>query len=234
MNHFTEALGLSRYTLYMHDYGGPVGFRMALAHPERVDALIVQDAAGHNEGLGANWKTRREFWRDRAAHERCAAHKSAFAGKRREPGTSGTIQMWIAMTRILWTDEYYFLNQPGQAEIQSDLFYDYQTNVDAYPKWQAWMRAKHPRLLVIWGKYDLSFDSWRAGTLPQGRAECGSARSRRRAFRIGHGCRSDCEDRPGFHEVALVTGNSVQESLRVPRQGQSRAGRGSRGIHPGG
>ena len=69
MNHFTEALGLSRYTLYMHDYGGPVGFRMALAHPERVDALIVQDAAGHNEGLGANWKTRREFWKDRAAHE---------------------------------------------------------------------------------------------------------------------------------------------------------------------
>jgi len=58
----------------------------------------------------------------------------------------------------LWTDEFYFLNQPGQAEIQSDLFYDYRTNVDSYPKWQAWMRAKQPRLLVIWGKYDLSFD----------------------------------------------------------------------------
>src|ERR1017187_1056551 len=58
----------------------------------------------------------------------------------------------------LWTDEFYFLNQPGQAEIQSDLFYDYRTNVDAYPKWQAWMRQKQPRLLVIWGKYDLSFD----------------------------------------------------------------------------
>ncbi len=58
----------------------------------------------------------------------------------------------------LWTDEFYFLNQPGQAEIQSDLFYDYRTNVDAYPKWQAWMREKQPRLLVIWGKYDLSFD----------------------------------------------------------------------------
>jgi pimeloyl-ACP methyl ester carboxylesterase len=59
MNHFTEALGLSRYTLYMQDYGGPVGFRCALAHPERVEALIVQDAVAHNEGLGANWKTRR-------------------------------------------------------------------------------------------------------------------------------------------------------------------------------
>ena len=61
MHHFTEALGLSRYTLYMQDYGGPVGFRMALAHPERIEALIVQDAVAHNEGLGANWATRRAF-----------------------------------------------------------------------------------------------------------------------------------------------------------------------------
>ena len=58
----------------------------------------------------------------------------------------------------LWTDEFYFLNQPGQADIQSDLFYDYRTNVDAYPKWQAWMREKQPHLLVIWGKYESSFD----------------------------------------------------------------------------
>jgi pimeloyl-ACP methyl ester carboxylesterase len=65
MNHFTEALGLSRYTLYMRDYGGPVGFRMALAHPDRIEALIVQDAVSHNEGLGAIWKTRRALWADR-------------------------------------------------------------------------------------------------------------------------------------------------------------------------
>src|SRR5438445_7007183 len=69
MSHFTETLGLSRFTLYMQDYGGPVGFRMALAHPERIEALIVQDAVAHNEGLGANWKTRRAFWADRAANE---------------------------------------------------------------------------------------------------------------------------------------------------------------------
>src|SRR5437899_4302442 len=69
MNRFTEALGLSRYTLYMQDYGGPVGFRMALGHPERIDALIVQDAVAHNEGLGSNWKPRRAFWADRAANE---------------------------------------------------------------------------------------------------------------------------------------------------------------------
>src|SRR6202789_4046599 len=69
MNHFSEALGLSHYTLYLQDYGGPVGFRMIMAHPERVEALIVQDAVAHNEGLGANWKPRRAFWADRPANE---------------------------------------------------------------------------------------------------------------------------------------------------------------------
>jgi len=69
MNHFTEALGLSHYTLYMQDYGGPVGLRMAVAHPDRIEALIVQNAVAHNEGLGAIWKTRRAFWADRAVNE---------------------------------------------------------------------------------------------------------------------------------------------------------------------
>ena len=62
MCRFTEAFGLTRYTLYMQDYGGPVGFRLALAHPDRIEALIVQNAVAHNEGLGASWKTRRAFW----------------------------------------------------------------------------------------------------------------------------------------------------------------------------
>ena len=69
MNHFTGAVGLSKYSLYMQHYGGPVGFRMVLQNPERVESLIVQDAVAHNSGLGANWKTRRAFWADRAANE---------------------------------------------------------------------------------------------------------------------------------------------------------------------
>src|SRR4051812_33369841 len=69
INHFTEALGLSRYTLYMQDYGGPVGFRMVLAHPERIEALIVKDGVAQNEGLGANGKPRRAFWADRPKNE---------------------------------------------------------------------------------------------------------------------------------------------------------------------
>lgn len=157
MNHFTEALGLSRYTLYMQDYGGPVGFRMALAHPDRIEALIVQDAVAHNEGLGANWATRRAFWADRPAHEEALRTNllSLATTKTRHVGDDPNLELYDP---DLWTDEYAFLNAPGQAQIQSDLFYDYRTNVDNYPRWQAWMREKKPRLLVIWGKHDLSFD----------------------------------------------------------------------------
>jgi pimeloyl-ACP methyl ester carboxylesterase len=157
MTGFTQALGLSKFTLYMQDYGGPVGFRMALAHPERVQALIVQDAVSHNEGLGANWATRRAFWADRPAYE-AALRKNLLSletTRTRHLGDDSHVELYDP---DLWTDEYAFLNAPGQAQIQSDLFYDYRTNVDGYPKWQAWMQKKQPRLLVIWGKHDLSFD----------------------------------------------------------------------------
>jgi pimeloyl-ACP methyl ester carboxylesterase len=157
MNGFTEALGLSRYTLYMQDYGGPVGFRMVLAHPDRVQALIVQDAVAHNEGLGANWKTRRAFWADRPANEDALRTNllSLATTKTRHVGDDPKVELYDP---DLWTDEYAFLNSPGQGQIQVDLFYDYRTNVDAYPKWQAWMQKTQPKLLVVWGKHDLSFD----------------------------------------------------------------------------
>ena len=154
---FTEALAIPRYTLYMQDYEGPVGFRMALTHPERVQALIVQNAVAHNEGLGTNWKTRREFWADRKANESVLRTNllSLTATRTRHVGNDPDLERYDP---DLWTDEFALLNQPGQADIQSDLFYDYRTNVESYPKWQAWMREHQPRLLVLWGKYDLSFD----------------------------------------------------------------------------
>jgi len=157
MNDFTQALGLSRYTMYMQDYGGPVGFRMALAHPERVETLIVQDAVAHNEGLGANWVTRRAFWANRSGEEEALRKNllSLAATKTRHVGDDPQVELYDP---DLWTDEYAFLNSPGQAQIQADLFYDYRTNVEGYPKWQAWMQKVQPKLLVIWGKHDLSFD----------------------------------------------------------------------------
>jgi pimeloyl-ACP methyl ester carboxylesterase len=157
MTHFTEKLELARYTLYMQDYGGPVGFRMALAHPERVEALIVQNAVAHDAGLGASWKARRAFWADRAANEATLRTNllSLATTRTRHVGHDPDVERYDP---DLWSDEYAFLSQPGQGDIQSDLFYDYRTNVAAYPSWQAWLKQTQPRLLVLWGKYDPSFD----------------------------------------------------------------------------
>lgn len=155
-DHFAEALGLSRYVLFVQDYGGPVGFRLALAHPERVEALIVQNAVAHDEGLGPLWATRRAFWADRAAHE--AKLRDGFlspeATRLRHVGTSPNVDRY---NPDLWTDELAFLSRPGQDRIQLDLFYDYRTNVASYPRWQEYLRTHRPPTLVVWGKYDPSF-----------------------------------------------------------------------------
>ena len=112
----------------------------------------------HNEGLGENWKTRRAFWADRKANESALRTNllSLLTTRTRHVGNDPNVNRYDP---DLWTDEYAFLNQPGQIDIQTELFYDYRTNVESYPKWQAWMRENKPRLLVLWGKYDLSFDA---------------------------------------------------------------------------
>jgi hypothetical protein len=120
-------------------------------------ALIVQNAVAHNEGLGPNWETRRAFWADRTAHEKALREllMSLAATKTRHIGGDPKIELY---DRDLWTDEHAFLNVPGQAQIQSNLFYDYRTNVAVYPKWQTWLQKTLLKLLVLWGKHDLSFD----------------------------------------------------------------------------
>lgn len=148
---------LSLFSLGFLTGSGPVGFRMALARPGRIEALIVQDAVAHNEGLGANWLTRRAFWADRAGNESALRTNLLLlpTTRTRHVGNDPNVERYDP---DLWTDEFAFLSQPGHADIQSDLFYDYRTNVDTYPKWQRWMRQEQPRLLVIWGKYDQSFE----------------------------------------------------------------------------
>src|SRR5258708_4921219 len=130
---------------------------MGLAEPERIEALIIQDAVAHNEGLGANWKTRRAFWADRAANEAVLRKNllSLETTRTRHVGNDPNPEKYDP---DLWTDEYAFQNKPGEADIQSDLFYDYRTNVESYTNWQAWMQKDEPGLLVLWGKYDLSFE----------------------------------------------------------------------------
>jgi pimeloyl-ACP methyl ester carboxylesterase len=154
---FTASLHLDRYALYVQDYGGPVGYRLAVAHPERVTALIVQNAVAHEEGLGRLKAARQGFWADRAANE--ASYRDGLAslerGRLRHVGNSPHAERYDP---DLWHDEIAFLARPGEADIQSDLFYDYRTNLAAYPAWQAWLRERQPPTLIVWGRYDPVFD----------------------------------------------------------------------------
>ena len=152
----TDKLGLERYVLCMNDYGGPIGFRLALAHPERIQAMVVQNAVAHEDGLGPLWEPRRAFWRNRTALEAkvIASFTSLETTRQRHVGSSPNPERYDPDE---WLAEYAHLALPGQAAIQADLFYDYQTNVASYPKWQAWMRQHQPPMLVTWGKYDPSF-----------------------------------------------------------------------------
>jgi pimeloyl-ACP methyl ester carboxylesterase len=153
---FTDVIGLSRYSLFLQDYGGPVGMRLAQSRPGRLQALVIQNAVCHEDGLGPLWNTRRAFWADRAGHEAALRENflSLTATRQRHVGNSPNI---TAYDPDLWTDEFAFLSQPGQSDIQTDLFYDYRTNVASYPAWQEWLRRHQPPLLVVWGRYDPSF-----------------------------------------------------------------------------
>lgn len=154
---FTDEIGLDRYALVVQDYGGPVGMRLALRRPERVRALVVQNAVCHEDGLGPLWEARRAFWADRTAHE-AALRENFFspnATRLRHVGKSPNPDHYDP---DLWTDELAFLNRPGQPDIQTELFYDYRTNVASYSTWQQWLRAAQPPLLVVWGRYDPSFE----------------------------------------------------------------------------
>ncbi|GJD58208.1 alpha/beta fold hydrolase [Methylobacterium dankookense] len=155
MEGLVTRLGIARYTLFLQDYGGPVGFRMALAHPERVSALIVQNANAYTEGLGAKWQGIARYRADPAAHpEQVEAFTALEGAKQRHLGTSPNPERYNPDG---WMDEYAALSRPGQREIQAALLYDYRTNVASYPAWQAWMRAHPVPTLVLWGRYDPSF-----------------------------------------------------------------------------
>lgn len=152
----TRQLGLTSYVLFMQDYGGPIGFRLAMAHPQRVSAIVIQNAVAHEEGLGPLWEPRRAYWRDRVSLEgKVISSLTSLEGAReRHVGSSPHPERYNPDT---WTDEYAFLTRPGRRRIQADLFYDYQTNVASYPTWQAWLREHRPPMLVVWGRYDPSF-----------------------------------------------------------------------------
>jgi pimeloyl-ACP methyl ester carboxylesterase len=153
---FTDRLGLTSYVIFVQDYGGPIGLRLALARPDRIKGLIVQNAVVSEDGLGPAWEIRKAFWSDRAAFEDVVISDfvSLKGAKTRHVGASPHPERYNPDS---WVDEFAHLSRPGQREIQSDLFWSYQTNVASYPKWQAWLGEAALPILVVWGRYDPSF-----------------------------------------------------------------------------
>lgn len=156
----TNALNLTRYALYVFDYGAPVGFRLALAHPERIAAIVSQNGNAYEEGLSAGWDPIRAYWQDATDENRNNLRAFLQAGTTQFQYQQGEPDL----TRIApeaYTLDQHFLDRPGIDEIQLDLLGDYKNNAASFPKFQEYFRTHKPALLAVWGKNDPFF-------LPQG------------------------------------------------------------------
>ena len=154
---FTEALKLRRYALYVFDYGAPIGFRLAMAHPERVVAIVSQNGNAYEEGLGDAWGPIRKYWAVPTAENREVIRQSVLTLE----GTRWQYTHGVAVPESVAPESYTLdtalMERPGNKEIQLDLFLDYASNVKLYPKFQEYFRKSNPPLLAIWGKNDPFF-----------------------------------------------------------------------------
>ncbi|WP_209441918.1 alpha/beta fold hydrolase [Bacteroides timonensis] len=156
---FTQNLKLKRFALYVFDYGAPIGFRLAMRHPEQITAIISQNGNVYREGLGKKWAAREAYWRNPTPELR-KEFSSAFAPETiKGQYLGGTADG--AVSPDGYTLDIAYVSQPGRSEIQSDLILDYRTNVALYPVFQTYLREYQPPLLAVWGKNDPSF-------IPQG------------------------------------------------------------------
>jgi pimeloyl-ACP methyl ester carboxylesterase len=154
---FTEALKIERYALYVFDYGAPTGFRLAMAHPERVVAIISQNGNAYEEGLGDAWGPIRQYWASPTAENREVLRKNILT----LDGTRWQYTHGVANPESVPPESYTLdaalLERPGNKEIQLDLFLNYASNVKLYPKFQEYFRKSQVPLLAIWGKNDPFF-----------------------------------------------------------------------------
>ncbi len=154
---FTEKVGLKKYTLYVQDYGAPVGYRLAVGHPDRIQALVVQNGNAYEEGIDNDfWKPLKAYWKEKTPEReeplrgfltRHATISQYTEGARKKE----------AISPDNWNMDQPLLDRPGNAEIQLALFYSYGSNPPLYTKWQAYFRQHQPPTLVVWGKNDPIF-----------------------------------------------------------------------------
>ncbi len=153
---FVEVIGLRRYAIYVFDYGAPVGFRLALAHPERVSAIISQNGNAYEEGLSEGWNPIQKYWKEPTEANRTALRAFLTGETTKWQYTHGVADETLVAPESYALDSA-LLARPGNDEIQLDLFLDYASNVALYPKFQAYFRGGRPPFLAVWGKNDPFF-----------------------------------------------------------------------------
>jgi pimeloyl-ACP methyl ester carboxylesterase len=156
IDRFTERIGLAQYVLYVFDYGAPVGFRLAMAHPERVTALISQNGNAYEEGLSEGWNPIQAYWQEPSEANRAALRDLLTPDSVRFQYTFGASDPDLVAPEGYTLDQL-LLDRPGNDEIQLDLFGDYASNVKLYPAFQAYLRAYAPPTLALWGERDPFF-----------------------------------------------------------------------------
>jgi pimeloyl-ACP methyl ester carboxylesterase len=149
-------LGARRYALYVMDYGAPVGYRLALAHPERVTALVVQNGNAYTEGLKEFWDPIKAYWASGSREHRDALRNAATLESTRWQYLDGVKDV-SRIDPSAWVHDQALLDRPGNVEIQLDLFHDYRTNVDLYPHFHEFFRERRPPTLIVWGANDKIF-----------------------------------------------------------------------------
>jgi pimeloyl-ACP methyl ester carboxylesterase len=153
---FVESIGVKRHAIYIFDYGAPVGLRLALAHPERITAIISQNGNAYEEGLSAGWNPIQKYWQEPTAANRAALRDFLTPEATRSQYLYGVANELLIAPES-WTLDSALLARPGNDEIQLDLFLDYASNVALYPKFQEYFRTQSPPLLAVWGKNDPFF-----------------------------------------------------------------------------
>jgi pimeloyl-ACP methyl ester carboxylesterase len=162
---FTEILGLERYALYMQDFGGPVGFRLASRHPERISFLVVQNANAYEEGLPDSfWAPVQALWSDPSPANYAAIREGGISDAALEWNYTHGVKDATRISPDSWVLQSALVNRPGNKDIMLDLLYDYRTNPGRYPEWHAYFRKHEPPTLIVWGQNDVIFPA--AGAHP--------------------------------------------------------------------
>ena len=148
--------GIDDFSLYVMDYGAPVGFRIAAANPDRVQSLTIQNGNAYEEGLLEFWDPFRAYWQDPSEDNAGALREFLNIGATKWQYTHG-VRNEAAINPDNWIVDQYFLDRPGNQDVQLELFYDYGSNLAHYPGWQEYFRTYQPPTLIVWGKNDFIF-----------------------------------------------------------------------------